>query len=129
MKQLNNDNAANRTSYVGNVYNIGEKKFKEDVLNSLPERWSKLHREGYIHIHDLDAYGLTYNCLAFNLVNNFPIEQFDSIVSNSGRIIHLFELIKELFTKIGNEQSGGMAFANFDNEMADMLYKLHIKIP
>ena len=59
MKQLNNDNAANRTSYVGNVYNIGEKKFKEDILNSLPERWSKAHREGYIHIHDLDAYGLT----------------------------------------------------------------------
>ena len=128
MKQLNNDNAANRTSYVGNVYNIGEKKFKEDILNSLPERWAKAHREGYIHIHDLDAYGLTYNCLAFNLVNHFPIEEFESIKSDSGKIIHLFELIKGLFTKIGNEQSGGMAFANFDNEMADMLYKLKIKL-
>ncbi len=128
MKQLNNDNAANRTSYVGNVYNIGEKKFKDDILNSLPERWAKAHREGYIHIHDLDAYGLTYNCLAFNLVNHFPIEEFESIKSDSGRIIHLFELIKGLFTKIGNEQSGGMAFANFDNEMADMLYKLDIKL-
>ena len=43
-------------------------------------------------------------------------------------MIHLFELIKELFTKIGNEQSGGMAFANFDNEMADMLNILEIKL-
>lgn len=128
MKQLNNDNAANRTSYVGNVYNIGEKKYKEDVLNSLPEEWAKLHREGYIHIHDLDAYGLTYNCLAFDLVNHFPKEQFEDIQSESGRLIHLFELIKELFTKIGNEQSGGMAFANFDNEMADMMYMLDIKL-
>lgn len=128
MKQLNNDNAANRTSYVGNVYNIGEKKFKDDILNSLPNEWSRLHRDGYIHIHDLDAYGLTYNCLAFNLVNNFPMEQFKNINSSSGRLIHLFELIKELFTKMGNEQSGGMAFANFDNEMADMINMLDVKI-
>lgn len=28
MKQLNNDNAANRTSYVGYVYNVGEKLIK-----------------------------------------------------------------------------------------------------
>lgn len=128
MKQLNNDNAANRTSYVGNVYNIGEKKFKEEVLNSLKPEWSKLHRDGYIHIHDLDAYGLTYNCLAFDLVKHFPIKEFESITTDAGKIIHLFELIKDLFTKIGNEQSGGMAFANFDNEMADMLYKLNIQL-
>lgn len=128
MKQLNNDNAANRTSYVGNVYNIGEKKFKEDILKSLPIKWGFLHRNGYIHIHDLDAYGLTYNCLAFNLVKNFPMEQFENLQTNSSKLIHLFELIKELFTKIGNEQSGGMSFANFDNEMADMLNMLNIKL-
>ena len=28
MKQLNNDNAANRTSYVGYVYNVGKKNIK-----------------------------------------------------------------------------------------------------
>lgn len=27
MKQLNNDNAANRTSYVGYVYNVGEEEY------------------------------------------------------------------------------------------------------
>lgn len=27
---------------------------------------------------------------------------------------------------MGNEQSGGMAFANFDNEIAEILSKLHI---
>lgn len=56
MKQNNNENAANRYSYVGNNY-------------SLPEEWSKLHKDGYIHIHDLDAYGQTYNCLTFDLSN------------------------------------------------------------
>ena len=55
-----NENAANRYSYVGEVYNVGESKRKEEILNSLPAEWSDLHKKGYIHIHDLDAYGLTY---------------------------------------------------------------------
>ena len=32
-KQNKNDNAANRKSYVGHVFNIGEKKEKEAILN------------------------------------------------------------------------------------------------
>ena len=125
MKQLNNDNAANRTSYVGYVYNVGEKTFKNEILNSLKPEWSKLHKEGYIHIHDLDAYGLTYNCLTFDLIRKFPYEEFNNL-SDSRKILRLFEFIKDLFTKLGNEQSGGMAFANFDNEIAEVLEKLNV---
>lgn len=125
MKQLNNDNAANRTSYVGYVYNVGEKAFKKEILNSIKPEWSKLHKEGYIHIHDLDAYGLTYNCLTFDLIKKFPYEEFDNL-SDSRKILRLFEFIKDLFTKLGNEQSGGMAFANFDNEIAEVLDKLNV---
>ena len=33
MKQINNDNAANRTSYVGHVYNVGEKVYKNKILD------------------------------------------------------------------------------------------------
>ena len=125
MKQLNNDNAANRTSYVGYVYNIGEKEFKNEVLNSLKPEWSRMHKEGYIHIHDLDAYGLTYNCLTFDLIKKFPYKEY-SHLSDSRKILRLFEFIKDLFTKVGNEQSGGMAFANFDNEIAEILEKLNV---
>lgn len=125
MKQLNNDNAANRTSYVGYVYNVGEKAFKKEILNSIKSEWSKLHKEGYIHIHDLDAYGLTYNCLTFDLIKKFPYEEFNNL-SDSRKILRLFEFIKDLFTKLGNEQSGGMAFANFDNEIAEVLGKLNV---
>ena len=66
-----NENAANRYSYVGQIYNMGEKQRKADVLSNLPAQWSELHTKGYIHIHDLDAYGLTYNCLTFNLIKDF----------------------------------------------------------
>ena len=71
-KQNKNDNAANRKSYVGKVYNLGEKQEKKRILSSLKPEWAKLHEEGYIHIHDLDAYGLTYNCLTFDILNAFP---------------------------------------------------------
>lgn len=125
MKQLNNDNAANRTSYVGYVYNVGEKEYKNKILNSLPKEWAYLHRTGAIHIHDLDAYDLTYNCLTFDIINKFPYYEF-KMFSGQGKIIHLFEFIKDLFTKLGNEQSGGMAFANFDNEIAEILSTLEI---
>ncbi len=126
MKNQNkNDNAANRKSYVGQVFNIGEKKEKENVLNSLKPEWAKLHREGYIHIHDLDAYGLTYNCLTFDILNSFPYERFEGL-SQEEKIISVFDFIKELVSKVGNEQSGGMSFANFDKDFAKIFTKINV---
>lgn len=125
MKQLNNDNAANRTSYVGFVYNVGEKVYKNKILESLPNEWADLHRNGGIHIHDLDAYDLTYNCLTFDIINKFPYDDFKQL-TDTGKLLHLFDFIKDLFTKLGNEQSGGMAFANFDNEISEILSTLTV---
>lgn len=126
MKQLTNENAANRSSYVGSVYNIGERTVKREILDSLPPEWSRLHREGYIHIHDLDAYGKTYNCLTFDFLNAFPYKQFEGL-TDSGKIIRLFGFIKTMLADMGNEQSGGMAFANFDNELATIFEKLGVR--
>ena len=120
-----NENAANRYSYVGEVYNVGESKRKEEILNSLPTEWSDLHKKGYIHIHDLDAYGLTYNCLTFNLLKDFSYERFKGM-NEQRKILATFEYIKKLFADIGNEQSGGMAIANFDNEIAYILENLGV---
>lgn len=120
-----NENAANRYSYVGEVYNVGERKRKEEILNSLPTEWSDLHKKGYIHIHDLDAYGLTYNCLTFNMLKDFPYERFKDM-NEQRKILATFEYIKKLFADIGNEQSGGMAIANFDNEIAYILENLGV---
>lgn len=125
-KQNKNDNAANRKSYVGKVYNLGEKQEKKRVLSSLNPEWSKLHEEGYIHIHDLDAYGLTYNCLTFDIVNAFPYKQFEGL-NQTETIVAVFDFIKELLAKMGNEQSGGMSFANFDMDFAEIFSKLHVQ--
>ena len=53
--------------------------------------------------------------------------EFEGLI-DSRKISKLFSYLIEILTRLGNEQSGGMAFANFDNEMADMLYKLEIKL-
>ncbi len=123
--QNKNDNAANRKSYVGKVYNVGEKQEKNKVLESLNCNWSKLHKDGYIHIHDLDAYGLTYNCLTFDILNAFPYERFIDL-STEEKIVSVFDFIKELFAKMGNEQSGGMSLANFDSDFAKIFEKLKV---
>lgn len=124
MKQNNNENAANRLSYVGHVYGVGEKTIKSNILESLPKEWARLHNEGYIHIHDLDAYGLTYNCLTFDF-DNIDLSSIDD-VTEQGRIIGLFSSLKLLIEDYGNEQSGGMAFANFDNDIDSMLITLNV---
>lgn len=123
--QNKNDNAANRKSYVGSIYNVGERKVKEDVLASLNDKWATLHRDGYIHIHDLDAYGLTYNCLTFDILKAFPYDNFRGL-SSVKVILGVFDFLKELFERVGNEQSGGMALANFDNDFATIFQNLNV---
>lgn len=125
LKQNKNDNAANRKSYVGAVYNVGEKQKKNKILKSLDTEWAKLHKEGYIHIHDLDAYGITYNCLTFDILSAFPYERFEGL-SEIEKIISTFEFIKEVVVKMGNEQSGGMSFANFDNDFATIFTNMNV---
>jgi ribonucleoside-triphosphate reductase len=124
-KQNKNDNAANRKSYVGHVFNIGEKQEKEAVLNNLNPEWAKLHRDGYIHIHDLDAYGLTYNCLTFDILNAFPYKKFEGLAPEE-KIVGVFDFLKELLAKIGNEQSGGMSFANFDIDISTIFENMEV---
>lgn len=122
-----NENAADRYSYLGEIHTEGERNIKTKILSTLPQEWSKLHTEGYIHIHDLDAYGLTYNCLTLNVINKFPysdyINQDDAV-----KIIGVFNHLTRLLTALGNEQSGGMAFANFDDEMATIFDVLKVKL-
>ena len=122
-----NENAANRYSYVGEVYNSGEKEIKNRILNGLNPEWKSLHENGYIHIHDLDAYGLTYNCLTFNILADFPYERFKGYTV-SRKITAYYDYLKSLFSDMGNEQSGGMALANYDNDTAEIFERIGVDV-
>ena len=125
--QNKNDNAANRKSYVGLIYNKGETAIKDQYLYSskISIPYPELHRNGALHIHDLDAYGLTYNCLTFDVLNAFPYTKFEGLPVEV-IIVGVFDWIKEVLAKMGNEQSGGMAFANFDIDFAQIFTKLGV---
>ncbi len=121
-----NENAAQRKTYTGNIFDEGEKTRREEILAGIPKEWRALHRDGHIHIHDLDAYGYTYNCLTFDLLKNFPYKKFDG--KNGLRAITgVFEHIKLLIAKVGNEQSGGMGFANFDTDLAEIMVRIGVE--
>lgn len=122
-----NENAADRYSYVGEVYSIGARARKNEILQGLAPSWKALHEKGYIHIHDLDAYGLTYNCLTFNLLEDFPYDKFKGY-STERKIVAYFDYLKSLFSEMGNEQSGGMALANYDIDTAKIFTALHVDI-
>jgi ribonucleoside-triphosphate reductase (formate) len=127
MRDYVTENASERRSYVGDVFNEGSRIRKELILNSLKPEWRNLHNSGHIHIHDLDAYGETYNCLALNILNRFPYNKFEGF-NDLRKILGVFNHLIDTLTKLGNEQSGGMSFANFDNDVAEILMKLHIEL-
>ncbi len=120
-----NDNAAIRENFVNHIYEIGVKERKHDILSSLPDDMAELHQKGYIHIHDLEAFGLVYNCCIPNIYNfiNPPNEHF---FTSEGKILYLFSQYKLLITSLGTTQSGGIGFANFDQEISDFFTMFHI---
>lgn len=122
-----NENAADRFSYAGEIFSLGEQTLKSELLDKMPGKWSELHRKGYIHIHDLDAYGLTYNCLALDIVRDFPFSKYYQ-ANDIERINGVFGYITRLIESLGNEQSGGMAFANFDNDLAFIFSTLGVSL-
>jgi len=126
MQQYSCDNASDRRSYVGTIFNRGAAQVKKEILESLPDEWSELHTKGYIHIHDLDAHGTTYNCLTFDILKKFPFEHF-KLYNDTEKIIETFSYIRNIITKMGNEQSGGMGFPNFDEEISSIVERLNIE--
>ncbi len=125
VKGIQYDNAAQRKTYVGYVYRAGTEAVKKNHLDQLDEKHSLLHREGKIHIHDLEAYGQTYNCLQMDVLQGFPYERLMTF-SNHRKITEIFNHFRDLIVKLGNEQSGGMGFPNFDEDIAVLVDRLDI---
>jgi len=127
MKSIDNKHAAQRKTLVGYVYNEGSNYIKKNILDSLDEKFSSAHREGRIHIHDLEAYGESYNCLTPDLVKGFPYDEIKGY-SNIYKIMEIFYYLKKIVIGLGNEQSGGIGFGNFDCDMNDILTKLDMTL-
>lgn len=92
------------------IVESGEKTKKQFILNSLPLQFAELHRSQSIHIHDLEFYDVTYNCIGLDAASLIGSGDF----SFSHAVRRLFRGIVDLT----NRQSGGIGMINFDKDMA-----------
>lgn len=120
------DNASVRINYVSELYQIGVEKEKKEILIELEEKFVRQHLDGTLHIHDLEAYGKVYNCCAPKVVNYLKSQSYSS-VTQEGLIFEIFENIKHLIIQLATNQSGGIGFANFDLDVAEIFQFLNIK--
>ena len=120
------ENAAVRKNYVSEIYEEGVSQTKKYILNEIHYQHSKLHKEGYIHIHDLEAYGKVYNCSTPDLKGYFNYKELYKL-STHGAIMEIFNLYKELIVNLATNQSGGIGFANFDIDMSEHMRELEIR--
>ena len=125
-KNMQYDNASQRLKASSYIFNIGSREAKRRTLEKLDPRFTSLHNEGKIHIHDLETYNYTYNCLQMDVLHGFPYEQF-SRFSDFRKISGIFGHYQNLIMKLGHEQSGGIGFPNFDEELAVLFERLDLE--
>ena len=119
------DNAAIRENFASSIYMTGVDSAKEAVLASLPEELARSHREGDLHIHDLESFGRVYNCSTPDLYKYLD-DQAYTCHSERGTIFEVFEKIKLLISGLANCQAGGIGFGNFDLDMGRFLTGMEI---
>lgn len=111
------DDAAIRANFAGDTYQVGVKAEKDAILASLPKRFADLHKNGFIHIHDLEGYGKVYNCCTPDLLAYFARSKSEGS-SAASKMMDIFSRLKSLVVNVALYQSGGIGFANFDDDIA-----------
>lgn len=95
----------------GDIVEAGQNYRKNYVLNNvIPEKNARKHNTRTCHIHDLEFYDITYNCIGVSvsdLIGN-KHRNFNNMISTLHRAI----------VEVTNNQSGGIGFINFDSDIA-----------
>jgi ribonucleoside-triphosphate reductase len=120
------DNASQRLKPSAFIYNIGVKEAKKRILETINKEYAALHNEGKVHIHDLEMYKYTYNCLQLDVLQDFPYAEY-SKYSQHQKIMELVRHYESLVNRLGHEQSGGIGFPNIDEEISVLFERLDIQ--
>ena len=105
----------------------GAKHFYEMYI--LDPRHSKAHKEGDIHIHDLDFYTLTTTCCQIDLVKLFKdgFSTGHGILREPNDILSYSALACIAIQSNQNDQHGGQSVVDFDYAMAEGVKKTYAK--
>lgn len=129
-KETERDNANVGNNFSAKLLQIASIASKWSNLATMPKEFAKAHEKGDIHIHDLDSYRLTVNCL------HVPTEKVLKSGFNTGygyirppkSIESAAELSCILLQSTQNDMFGGQSHVDFDNAMANYLEPTRNKI-
>ncbi len=93
------------------------------LSNLLPEEFSRAHDEGSFHIHDLDYYSKTLNCLQIDL-SRLLLDGFNTgygYIRPPRRIASAAAQAAIILQSNQNDMFGGQSFPHFDRSMGEVV--------
>ena len=126
-----NESGATPAGAYGKVASETNKMY--NLLNNINEKYAQMHKDGYLHIHDLNMYNLTFNCL-FAPIGKLLKSGFDSgtgFIRRANSVQSAAALAAVIFQLQSNQQYGGIACDNFDFDLApsvDCSFRSHLAI-
>lgn len=82
---------------------------------------NQLHEERWIHIHDKEYTGVSYNCIGIELR-----EKLNQLKENleEMEIDDALDYIFQVIVNLTNDQSGGIGFINIDSDLAEFVQEV-----
>lgn len=122
--ETSRENANVGNSPSSKMLQIASAASKEYYLhNVIPEDMAKAHLAGEFHIHDLDFYGKTLNCLQIDL-SKLLLAGFNTgygFIKPPKRISSATAQAAILLQSNQNDMFGGQSFPHFDRSMAEII--------
>ena len=125
-----NESGATPAGAYGKIASETNKMY--NLLNNINRKYAEEHKNGYMHIHDLNQYNLTFNCL-FAPVGKLLQTGFDSgtgFLRSPTSIQTAAALTAVILQLQSNQQFGGIADDNIDFDLApfvDKSFKKNLK--
>lgn len=111
-KDLTNANINENASF--EVYNVGAQTIKERLLDDvILAEYAQRHKDALWHIHDLEFYQTTYNCIGLS-VN-------DLVEKNRRSFRRMLKALTRSIIELTNMQSGGIGLIHFDTDAAEYI--------
>lgn len=101
------------------------------LSNLIPEEFAHAHLDGAMHIHDLDYYSKTLNCLQIDLAELFR-EGFNTgygYIRPPKRIASAAAQAAIILQSNQNDMFGGQSFPHFDRSMSELIGTFSAKPP
>lgn len=124
-EETDRDNANVGNNFSSKLLRISSESNKYYNLAKMDKDMAKLHENGDLYYHDLDAYNLTINCLHIN-AQRILERTFNTgygTLNTPNRIESAASLICILLQSSQNDMYGGQSIPNFDTDLAPYLRK------